>query len=336
MMNWGDVNARVRGLGSRLLPPEEMSRLAEADDLQALARALATLGVLSDEMPGATAPAIELALRRAAAAPVRILRRWLGDREGAMAVGLDVEDCRSLRALIRGAAEGVHAEARLTGLIPTPALPERLLEELAGRVRVRDQATLLIAAGHPYGPAILAAAAETVPDLFSIELAIVRTFAERALRGARSAGRFLRDYVRGLIDSDNCRIALLLAGTELVEPAASAFLAGGRLSPGDFEQAAAAGDPHRAARILDAALGGRLASLVVRHASDPAALEEALEVHDLESLRHHARLDPLGPAPVLLYLRQLRQQSIALGRLVWSLDLGLPRRVRSPAGVGAL
>ncbi len=28
MMNWGDVNARVRGLGSRLLPPEEMSRLA--------------------------------------------------------------------------------------------------------------------------------------------------------------------------------------------------------------------------------------------------------------------------------------------------------------------
>jgi vacuolar-type H+-ATPase subunit C/Vma6 len=331
MTDWGDVNARVRGLGSRLLPPEEMSRLSEAADLQALARALATLGVLPQEMPGATAPALELALRRAAGAPVRIVRRWLGDREEAMAVALDVEDRRSLRALIRGAAEGVHADARLAGLIPTPTLPERLLQELAGRVRIRDQATLLIAAGHPYGPAILAAAAAAVPDLFAIELAIARTFAERALRGARHAGSFLRAYVGGLIDSDNCRIVLHLAGRELAEPLAPAFLVGGRLSPAELERAARAGNSQTAARMIGAAVGGRLGSLVVRHASNPAALEEALEAHDLEYLRHHARLDPLGPAPALFYLRQLRQQSVALGRLVWGLDFGLPSNPRDLA-----
>jgi vacuolar-type H+-ATPase subunit C/Vma6 len=329
-MNWGDVNARVRGLGSRLLRPDEISRLSDADSLQSLARALATLGLLPDDTAGASAPALDLALRRSAAAPVRILRRWLGDRERAMAVGLELEDRRSLRALIRGAAEGVHAEARLAGLIPTPTLPERLLEELAGRVRIKDQAALLIAAGHPYGPAIHAAATGAIPDLFSIELGIARTFAERALRGARPAGSFLRDYVRGVIDQDNCRFVILLAGTDLTGPA-PAFLPGGRLSQADFERAAAAGDPHRAARVVGQALGGRLAGLLERHAGNPAALDEALEAEDLEYLRRQARLDPLGPAPVLWYLRQLRHQSIALSRLVWSVDLGVPRGSASRA-----
>jgi vacuolar-type H+-ATPase subunit C/Vma6 len=298
-----------------------MSRLSGADSLQSLARELGALGLVPDEMPVASASALDLALRRSAAAPVRILRRWLGDREGVMAVGLDLEDRRSLRALVRGAAEGAPAEARLAGLIPTPSLPERLLVELAGRARIRDQAALLIAAGHPYGSAILAAAAGAIPDLFTIELAIARTFAERSLRGARRACSFLRDYVRGLIDQDNCRFVLLLAGMEPAGSAASAFLPGGRLTQARFERAAAAGEPHRAARIAGEALTARLAGLLQRHAADPAALEEALEAHDLEYLRHQARLDPLGPAPVLWYLRQLRQQSIALARLVWSLDL---------------
>jgi len=306
-----------------------MTRLSEADSVESLARALATLGLVPDETAGASAPALDLALRRSAAASVRILWRWLGDREGVMAVGLDLEDRRSLRALIRGAAEGVHAEARLAGLIPTPALPERLLEELAGRVRIREQAALLVAAGHPYGPAILAAAAEAFPDLFSIELAIVRTFAERALRGGRTGGGFLLDYVRRVIDRDNSRSILLGS-------AAPSFVSGGRLSQEEFERAADAGDPPRAARILADALGGRLAVLLVRHASAPAALDESLEADDLAYLRHHARLDPLSPAPVLWYLRLLRRQSMELARLVWNLDLGI-RSSPSPAdwvGVG--
>jgi hypothetical protein len=34
-----------------------------------------------------------------------------------------------------------------------------------------------------------------------------------------------------------------------------------------------------------------------------------------------ARLDPLGPAPLLLYLRRLRAQTVLLGELVWERDL---------------
>jgi hypothetical protein len=206
-----------------------------------------------------------------------------------------------------------------------------LLEELAGRARIRDQAALLIAAGHPYGPAILAAAAVAVPDLFSIELAIARTFAERALRGARTAGGFLLEYVRRVIDQDNGRCVLLLAGTQHAEPAAPVFLPGGRLTLRDFELAAAASDARAAARIVGDALGGQLAVLLARHATDPSALDEALESDELAHLRHQTRLDPLGPAVVLWYLHELRRQSIALARLVWSLDLGIRHDALGPA-----
>jgi hypothetical protein len=113
------------------------------------------------------------------------------------------------------------------------------------------------------------------------------------------------------------------------------FIPGGRrLSVAAFERAAASSDPSAAARVLGTALGGgTIALLLRRHAAEPLALEDALETEMLGWLRHHARLDPLGPAPLLHYFLRLRQQTRALGRLVWSVDLGAPAAVSSsPAG----
>jgi vacuolar-type H+-ATPase subunit C/Vma6 len=286
---------------------------------------MADLGAITEEVPNATAPALELALRRAAGRALAVARRWLGARAEVVAVTLEAEDRRSLRALIRGAAAGVHAEARLTGLVPTPSLPERLLRELAERSQIREQAALLVAAGQPYGPPILAAAAPQEPDLFAIELAIGRTFAERALQGARRDGGFLRAYVGDLIDIDNCR-NLLLAGRESGERSLPAFLPGGRrLGPEGFEQAARAVGTVAVARALGEAMGGgSTAALLVRHADAPAALEEALKVEMRARLLRESRLDPLGPAPLLLYCERLREQTVALSDLVWRLDLGAP------------
>jgi vacuolar-type H+-ATPase subunit C/Vma6 len=338
-VQWEDVNARARGLATRLLSPEAIAGLARARDLRELSRALAGLEVLPEEIPDASAPALELALRRAAARELRLVWRWLGPRADVVSVALEAEDRRSLRALVRGAAAGVHAEGRLTGLLPTPTLPERLLRELAGRSSVRDQATLLVAAGHPAGPLLLAAAAPQEPDLFAVESAIAQSFAERALRGARRGGQFLLEYVGDLLDAENARTALLLARAGVGDPPASAFIAGGRrLSQAHFERAASSGDSVRAAGILGEALGGGVeAGLLLRHADAPAALEAALEELETDRLIRAARLDPLGPAPLLLYLRRLRAQSVALGELVWSLDLGIARRSGdlAVAGVGA-
>jgi vacuolar-type H+-ATPase subunit C/Vma6 len=321
---WEDVNARVSGLGSRLLPPAAYARLAQTQNLQTLSRALAELGALPNEVPGATAPALELALRRAAGAALAVARRWLGSRAEVVAITLDAEDRRSLRALIRGAAAGVRAEARLAGLVPTPILPERLLRELADRSRVPDQAALLLAAGHPYGAAILAATTAAEPDLFSVELAIARTFAEGAVRGARGDGRFLREYVGHFIDTENCR-ALLLSRRREVERV-PAFLPGGhRLGESELLVASRATRPVDVARALGEAMGGgTVAAILLRHADAPAALEEALEAERGDRLLRESRLDPLGPAPLLLYCHRVRRQAVALSDLVWRLDLNAP------------
>jgi vacuolar-type H+-ATPase subunit C/Vma6 len=335
---WEDVNARARGLGAHLLGAEALASLAESPDLAALARGLESHGLLPGELPAVTAPALELALRRHAAQEVRIIRRWLGPRDEVVAVALDAEDRRSLRALVRGAAAGAGADARLSGLIPTPSLPERLLEELATRPSIREQAALLLAAGHPAGAPLLAAASvHAEPDLFAIELALSRSFADRALRGAGRQGGMLLVYVGTLVDLENCRSALWLVRRGAGEPAAPAFLAGGRrLAAEAFVRAVAAPEPAAAARVLGVALGGgTLALLLRRHADDPVALEHALELELLGWVRQHARLDPLGPAPLLHFFLRLRQQADTLGRLVWSVDLGAPAGTRLRAAGAA-
>jgi vacuolar-type H+-ATPase subunit C/Vma6 len=318
-------------LGTRLLAPEVLASLSQIHGPDALSRALAARGIISEEGAKGNATEVGLALRRAAAREVAVLRRWLGPRDGALAVALDAEDRRSLRALIRGAAEGAPVETRLAGLIPTPALPERLLRDLAGRASIREQGVLLVGARHPCGAAVLAAASDREPDLFRIELAIARTLAERAVRGCRGAGRFLRDYVAGTIDRDNCRTALVLAAVGIEGPAAPLLLPGGDLRREEFERAIATGDPLAAARVLGKARAtAGLAPILLRHAASPADLERALEDSAVAAVQREARLDPLGPAPTLFFLDRLRRQSIALARLLWGADLGAP-----PAVVGA-
>jgi vacuolar-type H+-ATPase subunit C/Vma6 len=327
------VNARARGLGSRLLEPEALLELARIDGIGALARALAARGVIPDDSAAGTAAELALAVRRAGAREVAILRRWLGPRDAALAVALDGEDRRSLRALLRGAAEGAPPEVRLTGLIPTPSLPERILRELAEQTDIRDQAVLLVAAGHPTGSAVLEAVAEREPDLFRVEIAIARVLADRATRGTHRAGTFLREHVAGLIDRDNARAALILAATGDDEPVAPLFLAGGHLQLEEFERAIATGDPASAAGVLGRTRGaGGIADLLLRYAASPGALEAAVEEDVVGALRRQARHDPLGPAPVLLFLHRIRRQSAALGRLIWGADLGAPAALRLSAG----
>jgi vacuolar-type H+-ATPase subunit C/Vma6 len=332
-VQWGDVNARARGLGSHLLPSETLASLAGVHAWQELTRALTAAGILPEETTAGSPAEVELALRRWATGEIRVVRRWLGSRAAVLSVALDAEDRRSLRALVRGAAAGVPAGVRLTGVLPTPALPERLLQELAARDRIPDQAALLVAAGHPVGPALLVAAAGTKPDLFAVELAISRAFAERAVRGARRDGKVLRTHVEAVIDAINCRSALLLAQGAPAKSPATTFIPGGRrLTLERFTAAAGAPDPFTGARILAAIDEGIAKGW--RDAADVAALETALERAEDQRLEHLARMDPLGPAPTLLYLRRLGGQLVALGEAVWSLDLGVapPRSSRMAIG----
>jgi vacuolar-type H+-ATPase subunit C/Vma6 len=288
------------------------------------------MGVLPVEPGEASSLGLELAFRRVTARNLRLIARWLGPRTDLLRILFEDEDRRSIRALVRGAAAGVAAESRLAGLIPTPSLPERLLEELARQPRVRDLAALLVLWGHPYGPPLQAAAGTGTPDLFRLECVLNQTFARRATKGARGGGQALRAYVEETLDLENLRSALMLVVNELEQSADAVFLPGGRRITIDrFRAAVKAGSFPAAASLLAEGFGvSEVARLVRRLATAPLDLEAALLLYRIRSLRDQARRDPLGPAPLLWYLLRLRAQIVNLSFLQWGAALGLPPALR--------
>jgi vacuolar-type H+-ATPase subunit C/Vma6 len=330
-----DVNARTRGLSTHLLDRSTLEELAAVPDLSSLARGLSQLGI--EASGGPSPPALELAVRRAAAGQMRLLVRWLGDRTTLFRAIIEDEDRRSVRALLRGAVAGAPREARLAGLVPTPLLPERLLEELADQVRPRDVAALLTVWRHPFGSPLLAASASERPDLLAVEHALDRAFTARAVQGAARGDATLRMFVADQVDLANLATAIALVGGPVELPVEDLFLPGGRrLSRERYAAAARAGAVERAAMILAAAFGSRRAHLIRLHAAEPATLERVLLDERIESLRRMSRQYPLGSAPILRYFLRLRAQTLALRVAIWGAALGAQpavRRARMPAAV---
>ena len=323
---WDDVNARVRGLTGHLLGRQALGDLADLPDLQAVARRLGELGI---DTTGDTSPAgLELAVRRAAAGQVRLLARWLGNRTSLLRVILEDEDRRSVRALLRGAVAGAPAAARLAGLLPTPSLPERLLEELSHQLRARDVAALLTVWRHPFGSPLLAPTASDHPDLFVVEHTLDHAFAGRAVEGAARGGGALRAYVADQVDLANVATALAVAASSVERSVEDLFLPGGRRLSLERYAAAAAADVRGAAAILAGAFDGPRAALLRLHAGEPTLLERVLLADRIQTLGRQTLEDPLGPALTLRYFLQLRAQSIALRAAIWGAALGAPPAVR--------
>jgi hypothetical protein len=141
-------------------------------------------------------------VRRRAARELAILGHWTARRPELVAVLFDEEDRRSVRALVRGAVERAPAELRIAGLVPTPALPERALAELARAPTPAAVAALLVAWQHPYGLPLAARARSPQPDLYALELALGRAAAARLTAVAHRVGGFLAAFIHETIDLD--------------------------------------------------------------------------------------------------------------------------------------
>lgn len=327
---WDDVNARARGLGSHLLTRAQLTALAREPDAPALAAALRRRGVLTGtttEVP--RPPDLELAIRRWAGAALRTLARWVGRRAGALPLVFDEEDRRSLRAIIRGAVQHTPADRRLAGLVPTPSLPERALVALASAPNAAAVSGLLAVWHHPFAAAIAPASLAASPDLFALESALSRAFAERATQAAaRAHNRPLRDAVAEAIDLENARTAVLLATLWRDVVAADQFLPGGaRVSITAFSQAIATGEASAAgSRIATAFAGTPYAKLFAQRLPDPATLDDELLRLRLRELTRQVRRVPLGPLTLLWFALRLRAQLLDLQRIVWTVALGAPRQ----------
>jgi vacuolar-type H+-ATPase subunit C/Vma6 len=324
---WGDVNARARGLALHLLSRDELSQLTGSCDLDELASRLHRAG-FGEGLPGrgASAPSLELAVRRAAAGRLALMARWCGKRSERLIVIFEDEDRRSLRALLRGAIAGAAAERRLSGLIPTPSLPERALEEMARLRTPKEIVAILALWRNPYAKALQAEVGRLEPGLLRLELALSRHFASRAVRAARWECRELRRFVTEAIDIENVSSALLLAPGSADVEVEDAFLAGGtHVAREIFLSAGRSGSAAAAASALAESLESTpFAEPLRRHSGEPAKVERALFQARLREWRKEARGNPLSPAPFLAYMLRLRAQVMDLQNIAWGIAIGAP------------
>jgi len=324
---WGDVNARARGLALHLLTRDELGQLTGSRDPEELASRLHRAG-FGEGQPGrgADASSLELFVRRAAAARLALLARWCGKRTERLIVIFEDEDRRSLRALLRGASAGAAAERRLFGLIPTPSLPERALEELAGLRTPGEIVAILALWRNPYAKALQAEVGRLEPGLLRLELALSRCFAARAVRAARWECRELRRFVAEAIDIENAVSALLLAPGSTDVEAGEAFLPGGtHVARKVFLAASGGGSTDAAAGVLAGSLESTpFAEPLRRHAGEPAKVERALFQARLRAWMREARGNPLSPAPFLAYMLRLRAQVMDLQNIAWGMAAGAP------------
>jgi vacuolar-type H+-ATPase subunit C/Vma6 len=321
---WDDVNARARGLSIRLLPRRRLEALAALPGLAELGTELDRAGYPEAALARAAgAPALSRSVRLHALSTMRLLTRWCGARSRFLLAIFEDEDRRSLRALVRGAAAGVSAERRLFGLVPTPALPERALVELARSETVAEIAGTLTVWKNPYGPAIGSRAGRGPTDLFRIEIEINRLFAVRAVAAARKADHELRRFTAESIDLENVAAVLALRREALdVEPE-ECFLEGGRgLDRTSFVDASRSEASTPLARAL---AGTPFARDLSEAFEDSSTFELAVIRLRLRALMARARREPLTAAPLLWFLYRLRAQTVDLGHIIWTLSLGASR-----------
>ncbi len=315
-MNWGDLAVRADGLATHLVDELALAEVASTPDAAALAAVLGRAGW--GPTAGAGPEAIELGARRRLAADLHILARWTGERGEALAVLLEDEDRLGLRALVRGLAASAPVTARIAAVTPTPRLTEKLVRTLAEAPTLAAMATELERSGHPYAEA-LTAADGAPPDLFAVELALARRFADRARAGARRAEP-LAAYVAQVIDTDNAEAAPLLAARgDGIDPA-TCFVDGGRhLDRKRFEAAASGGVD--AARLLDGSFAGTPLAAALR-APAAAALEHAALDWQIATQRRLRRLDPTGPAAIVLLVLRRRREVRRVRHAAWRIALG--------------
>ena len=332
----GDLNARARGLGTRLLSRDALGRLARTKSMFALQREMRSLGIVSAETP-LTPAALEAAVRARAAGLLAILTRWCRDeRQPVLAVLLEDEERRSIQAILRGAAQGASGESRMSGLVPTVNLSERALRTLAAQPTLEDVVRMLLLWGHPWAPSLTRALGGTRPSLLNLEAELQLAFTERARARARRGGQALVAYVAEPIDLMNLWTVLLHFSERSPGLAEITFVDGGRTIDRElFEELLELDSVQDAQRAAAKALQGSLLGAALSAEGRPlSSLEGAMLEAQLQEHRRAARTSPEGAAPLILFFLELRAEVLDLRRIIWGKALEAPAALVESEMVG--
>jgi V/A-type H+-transporting ATPase subunit C len=323
--DFGYVNARVRGLRSRLLPEGFVGEQVDVEGFAALSTALAQSPYARDleEARGDHGPlaAVDAALARNF---VRVTRLLLDASSGAahelIALLLRRYDLANLKAILRGLHAGRTADETMVAVLPAGSLNASVLRAMAGAADAAAAGQVLAIARHPLAEAFRKAAAayREYGDLMGFEVALDRAFYAQWVADAERlpAPAGFRRWAHAEIDATNLRTALKLRGRP--GDAGGYFLAGGRdLTPAAYARVAALpeGEPlPKLAGVLGPVSG----------ATDAAEAEARL-IGALDGILRRLSLDPLDVGLVADYLRRKERETARLRLLARGKYYGVPR-----------
>ncbi len=259
MANYGYLNARVRGLRTRLLPPGFVDQVLAGGGFEAFVSALAQTAYAPDleAARGLSAgPQVSLAaVDRAIAGNFQrvaqaLMRHAEGEARTLLGLLLRRYDVANLKAVARafhagraGAERDDAVEAVLSATLPVGELEAPTLRAMAGAADLSAAAQALVVAEHALADEFRAAVRDYAkdPDLLALELRLDQAHHASVLAGAREAGApdpFL-DYLALEVDATNVLTAVKLRGRDL-DPDACFVPGGDKVSRAQFAQIAAA------------------------------------------------------------------------------------------------
>lgn len=322
-----DLNARARGMATRLLAPQALEQLASSRGLEAFAAGLGRHGYPLEGRSACPAAELDQLIGELAGRRMDLLAVWSGGRAAALRALFERREIATLRMMARGVAEGAAPSARLRGVIPSKRLPGPLLSRLAAAATFGEFHRVLARAGHPAADAFLGAVGGAQrADLLHHEYALRQWWGRRLRTGVRRAGPGARRLVEETIDWENA-MTLLLASAWGVEVAPEvAFLAGGRAPTRQrFLELAREPDTDRRRVGLAGELAGTAAGAVL---ADAGVTLEAIPRRALaariRSARREAHLAPLDLAPLVEVVLRIEAEAHDLRRLVHAVALGAP------------
>jgi V/A-type H+/Na+-transporting ATPase subunit C len=347
MADYGYLNARVRGLRTRLLPSGFVDGVLADGSFQAFVNALSQTAYAPDleaargatPGPGVSLAAVDRALASNFQTTARSLLRFAED-EARTLLGLLLRryDVASLKAVARafhagkagearedaGAARVDAGEARVDAVDAVMAathlageLDTATLRAMAGARDLPAAAQALVVAGHPLAEEFRAAVAQYVrePDLLALELRLDQAHYASVREGAREAGapEPFREYLALEIDAANLLTAVKLRGRDLDVDAS--FIPGGRhLTIAQFREVAG-GEPGTPLPELRGPLDR------LREYEGP--LETGLREYALRAARL-LTADPLDIGLVTHYLRSKEREIAELRLLARGTYYGVP------------
>ncbi len=323
--DYGYINARVRGLKSKLLGPEFYRDALDGSDFRAFTSALAQSPYMH-ELEEAQARFEGLgAVDRAVARNVfRTARSMLGFSDGTPRALLGLMlmrfDLANIKAIARGKHAGKGADEIQGSLFPAGELKPATLEEAAVATDMGSAAQLLAFGGGELTTAFHRAARRYHGDhdLYALELALDKAYYRAVGDRARALGApvALLRYLEREVDAANLRTALKLRGQGAD---AELFLAGGHEVRRTFFDALMSDGDASALQALNGTAFAAVASV------EGLSAAEAVIRGVLDRSARRLAADPLGPGVALDYLRRKEAEAARLRLLARGKYYGVPR-----------